>query len=242
MKKYKLVCLLLSLILIVNIVNLCINIKTASNSHNCETLNNIKIGVTKSYVDKLIGTPLTSDKRSLYHYKEKGKIFTAAGYKYSETPVLCLYENNTLVAFAVVVNEKNEYKVTRKFYLEEDKFLKDFTYYDFCEYASEYYASVPISNIDATYYYEIHRGDESTNNIASFLASYMYFDDNNILHVGQDSIIETDDPEKMTDELKEERKKAKPNMYGEIHPDYADNFFFLSDLLTYNDESILFER
>lgn len=238
-------CLLLTLILIVNTVNLCFTIKSSvdsDKSYNSETLQNIKIGVTKSYVEELIGTPLASEKRGLYHYKDKGEIFTVANYKYGKTPVLCLYEKNSLIAFAVVVNENDEYKVRKKFFLEEDTFLKDFTYYDFCEYETQYYASVPISNIVATYYYEIHKGNESTNNIASFLASYMYFDDNSILHIGQDSIIETDNPKKMTDELKEERKKAKPNMYGEIHPNYADNFFFLSDILTYNVGSILFER
>ena len=67
MKKYKLMCLLLSLILIVNIVNLCFNLKSDSTETtvNYEALNEIKIGLSKDYIDKLIGAPLTQEKTEL---------------------------------------------------------------------------------------------------------------------------------------------------------------------------------
>ncbi len=243
LKKYKLMCLLLSLILIVNIVNLFFSINErneAESSYNIEALNEIKIGLSKDFVDSLIGTPKTQEKTTLYHYKDKDEIFTKADYKYGNTAVLCLYENNSLIAFGIVVNENNEYKVTSKYFLKKDKFLKDFTYNDFCEYVHDYSCNVPASNLFATYYYEIYDESNATGNISSFLASYVYFEDNNILHVGQESRIKNDDKNKMSEELKQERNKAKPNVYGEIHPDYVKNFNFPGDLLTFNAGRIIF--
>lgn len=243
MKKYKLMCLLLSLILIVNIVNLCFNLKSDSTEAtiNYEALNEIKIGLSKDYIDKLIGAPLTQEKTELYYHKDKGEIFTNADYKYGKAAILCLFEKESLVAFAIVVEESGTYKVPQKYFLKEDAYLKDLTYNDFCEYAYEYAGNVPASDLFGTYYYEIYDASGATGNIASFLATYVHIDDNNIFHVGQDSIIKNrDNKSKMTDELKQERKEAKPNVYGEIHPDYIKNFNFPGDLLTYNAGRILF--
>ncbi len=246
MIKNKFLYILLTLILLVNIINLAFNIKSSNNTnsteeaYNAETLNEIKIGVSKNYIDSILGVPLTQGKTDLYQYKDKGEIFTKAGYKYGDTVVLCLFEEETLVIFAVIVKDNNAYKVTNKYFLKEDAYLKDFTYNDFCEYVHEYAGNVAGSAGFASYYYEVYPESNSTNNIASFLASYVYIDDSNILHIGQDSCFETDSNSKMTAELENQRTKSKPNMYGEIHPDYIKEFGFTSDLMDYNFGHILF--
>ena len=243
MKKHKILYILLALILVVNIVNLCFNLKSdkTETKPNYEALNEIKIGVSKAYIDELIGTPITEETGELYFHKDKGEIFTTADYKYGTSAVLCLFEKESLVAFAIVVEDTKTYKVTYKYFLEADTYLKDFTYTDFCEYAYDYAGNVPASDLFGTYYYEIYEGSGATGNIASILATYVHIDDNSILHVGQDSIMENyENKEKMSDELKQARSKAKPNVYGEIHPDYVEDFNFPGDLLSYNAGRILF--
>ena len=243
MKKHKILYILLALILVVNIVNLCFNLKSDKTEAkpDYEALNEIKIGVSKAYIDELIGTPLTEETGELFSHKDKGEIFTTADYKYGTSAVLCLFEKESLVAFAIVVEDTKTYKVTYKYFLEADTYLKDFTYTDFCEYAYDYAGNVPASDLFSAYYYEIYDGSGATGNIASFLATYVHIDDNNILHIGQDSSHQNlESKGKMTDELKQARAKAKPNVYGEIHPDYVKDFNFPGDLLTYNAGRILF--
>ena len=243
MKKHKILYILLALILVVNIVNLCFNLKSDKTEAkpNYEALSEIKIGVSKTYIDELMGTPLTEEIGELYFHKDKGEIFTTADYKYGTSAVLCLFEKESLIAFAIVVEDSNTYKVPNKYSLEKEAYLKAFTYADFCEYVYDYAGNVPASDLFSAYYYEIYDGSGATGNIASFLATYVHIDDNNILHIGQDSSHQNlESKGKMTDELKQARAKAKPNVYGEIHPDYVEDFNFPGDLLTYNAGRILF--
>lgn len=76
-------------------------------------LNTISIGQSKTYINDMLGSPIVSASLPNYSLDKdvpKGN-YSNSGYKLKNCVVLCLYNDDSLVAFAIVVNDNNIYEI-----------------------------------------------------------------------------------------------------------------------------------
>ena len=196
------------------------------------------MGLSKNYTNQILGDPIIENSAAFREgfndtYDER---ITTAGYKLDDCVVLCMYEENSLVAFAVVVNNRGVYDIPPVWYGNDWKLL-EFTYYDHTEKLDDFHANLPANNDDYAYYYETHFGGGGLDYNYYILGSYKDYNDNTWIDmvnltafVGINENYTTLSDEKMA-RLIELRQKAQPNMYGIVSSKYADTFNFVFDVV-----------
>ena len=211
-----------------------------TNRYMKENISSISLGMSKGHIDGMLGYPIVEFKKETLDVSNEDSEYVVANYKLPNCVVLCLYHNDTTIAFAVTVNSDKVYSIPRSMYLNSEKYLFDFTYYDFSNIVDEAYGNVPADNDDSAYYYELHYGHNPANFDYYIIGNYKDYSRSNsnlLYHIGQKYLIEKNDGNindtLSSEELKEYhtlRQKVKPNVFGMVSSEYIEDFDFL-DLL-----------
>ena len=202
-------------------------------------LSSVSLGMSKNYIDGLFGQPIIESRyeRTVTWYSDyqTEEPFISAGYKLKNSVLLCLYCDNSLVAFAVVVNEAHLYRIPANMFLD-DCYLLDFTYFDFSEtvYACE--GNVPANNDTYAYYSELYYGAGPANYNYFILGSYKDYREKTdayaLMHIGQAYALNDDD---LYPYDKEEhylaRKNVQPNVFGVVSSTFSDEFNFVFQIV-----------
>lgn len=208
--------------------------KTAQKEH----LSEIRLGLSKNYTNQILGDPIienSSQYSGKYNDVTEGEI-TTAGYKLEDCVVLCMYEDNSLVAFVVVVNRHGVYDVPPVLYMDNWKLL-DFTYYDHTDKLDVFQGRITGTNDDFLYYYEVHYGAGPLDYNSYILGSYKDYNDDTWMKMANLTAYIGANEELMA--LSEEdmatllglRQIVKPNVYGIVSRDYVDVFNFVDDIV-----------
>ena len=221
----------------------------------------VNLGMSKGYIDDLFGSPLVAQTLSEEMFKKEEDIgeITSSAHRLDGCVLLCMYCDNNLAAFVVVVEEEDLYKIPANFYTAEE-YLLDFTYADFSDdprWIECIEGNVPMTSDHWAYYCELYYGA----NIASYnyfvVGSYKDFqeglDVSRLMWIGQDicmgnyktklhgpydfSLL----PDGEEQEYLELRKKVKPNAFGVVDERFAEEFNFVFHIIgTWENASILF--
>ena len=228
-----------------------------------ENLAAMSLGMSKDYVDDLFDSPvvaytLPENTFTIEGEEDIGEIVSSA-YRLDDCVLLCMYCDNDLAAFVVVVREEKLFSLPANNYIEET-YLLDFSYADFSDdprWIENIEGNVPMNNSHWAYYSELYYGA----NIASYnyfvVGSYKDFqeglDVSRLMWIGQDicmgnyktklhgpydfSLL----PDGEEQEYLELRKKVKPNAFGVVDERFAEEFNFVFHIIgTWENASILF--
>ena len=215
-----------------------------------ESLEKISLGMHKGHIDELFGYPLFMNDVKEDYTVDAGGDFCSAAYKLHKKSLLCLYRNESLVAYVVMTKERNQYTFQPYSLGNIRTFtLSDFTYAEFggMEEFKGYYPIIGSYHIQ--YYYEVSGGYHGNNLEYDILGTYRnYMDDSDdvlaLLSISHqltfaDPSSDNYDSEKMEEyekELMELRKKIHPDVYGVSK--YKD-FNFVRDVIRTDDQSLL---
>ena len=206
-----------------------------ANKEMRDNLSLVRLHMSKGSIDDMFGCPIVE------FTKEKQDMVDCivASYKLDECVLLCLYSENSLVAFAVTVNDKKIYKVPPTMYLDSEEFLLDFTYADFFETPEAMVGNVPADNDDSAIYYELHYGHNPGDFNYYLIGNYKKYDSvaARLFFIGQTYWVNNEN-KNIKDILTEEelneyetlRKKVKPNVFGMVSSSCIEDFTFF-DLL-----------
>lgn len=211
-----------------------------TNQHIKESISSITLGMSKGHIDGMLGYPIVEFKKESPIASNEDSDYVVANYKLPNCILLCLYHENTIIAFAVTVNSKKAYSVPQSMYMSNEKYLLDFTYYDFSDIVDYASGNAPANNDDSAYYYELHFGHNPANFDYYIIGNYKDYIGSNsssLYHIGQKYLLENEDGN-IEDTLSYEelekyytlRKTVKPNVFGMVSSDYIEDFDFF-DLL-----------
>lgn len=202
-------------------------------------LSSVSLGMSKNYVDGMFGQPMIEAEYEetvvWYSDNQTEESFISAGYKLNDCVLLCLYCNNSLLAFVVVVNEAHLYRIPANMYLS-DCYLLDFTYADFSETIDTFEGNVPANNDTYAYYSELHYGAGPSDYNYFILGSYKDYRENadasTLMAIGQthatgdNYLFQYDKGEHYSI-----RRNVQPNVFGIVNPVYASKFNFVFQIV-----------
>lgn len=227
-----------------------------------DNLATVSLGMSRDYINGIFGSPLVVQElpeNSFEWQKENAGIVTSSAYKLEGCTLLCMYYDNNLVAFLVVVEESNLYTVPTSIYMDESHLL-DFTYAEFSNdprQAERIEGNVATTNDHWTYYYEVHYGATFANYSSFIIGSYKDHQDrtgvSHLVWMGQeislgdykqepfglyDFTLFSDEEQQMYFGL---REKIKPNTFGIVDARFAEEFDFVFHTIgTRNNAELLF--
>lgn len=209
-------------------------------------LSSISLGMSKNYIDGLFGQPIIESEWEAvtwYEDYQAGETFISAGYKLADSVLLCLYRNESLKAFVVVVNKEHLYRIPSTMYLS-DCYLLDFTYADFSEELEWFEGNVPANNDDYLYYTELFYGAGPADYNYFVVGSYKDYRDeteaNDLAIIGQQYVLINEGSNIYDERIHiyydaEEhyaaRKKTQPNVFGIVSSAIADEFNFVFQIV-----------
>ena len=202
-------------------------------------LSSISLGMSKNYIDGLFGQPIIESRYeeavTWYSDYQTEEPFISAGYKLKNSVLLCLYCDNNLVAFAVVVNESHLYRIPANMFLD-DCYLLDFTYFDFSETVEKCEGNVPANNDTYAYYSELYYGAGPANYNYFILGSYKDYREKTdawaLMHMGQAYALDVDDFYQYSkEEYDLARKNVQPNVFGVVSSTFSDEFNFVFQIV-----------
>lgn len=202
-------------------------------------LSSVSLGMSKNYIDGLFGQPIIESgyERTVTWYSDyqTEEPFISAGYKLNNSVLLCLYCDNSLVAFAVVVNESHLYRIPANMYLD-DCYLLDFTYFDFSETAEECEGNVPANNDTYAYYSEMYYGAGPADYNYFILGSYKDYREKTdawaLMRMGQAYSLDDDNLYPYNEEEHDlARKNVQPNVFGIVSSTFSDEFNFVFQIV-----------
>lgn len=236
--------------LIVLIVTPLVNAMIESNEAQRNLVNNlssISLGMSKNYIDGLFGQPIVESEYekliTWYENHQTEETLITAGYKLSDSVLLCLYCNKTLEAYVVVVNKEHLYRIPANMYLS-DCYLLDFTYADFYKTFIKCEGNVPANNDDYAYYFELFGGGGPSDFNDIILGSYKDYRDGtgaySLGHIGQEYMCGLDLYD--AEEHRAAREKTQPNVFGMVSSAFSDEFNFVFQIVrTRTNGSLLFD-
>lgn len=240
--------------LIVLLLSFFVSSKMESRKHQEELSNNlssISLGMSKKYIDELFGEPIIENEceKLDIRYKKSAKLETwydgsqgegrliSAGYKLPDSAVLCLYRGNNLVAFIVVVNKENLYKIPASTQLH-DHYLLDFTYEEFSE-TVRFEGNVPANNNIYAYYFELLYGGGTANYNYFIIGSYQNYqggpDVYSLMFIRESFGFKSDALLPFypsgSEKRHELRKNMRPNVFGMISSEFPEMLSFIIDVM-----------
>ncbi len=226
-------------------------------------LNTISIGQSRTYITDMLGSPIVS--ASLPNYASEKDVpegnYSNSGYKLENCVVLCLFNDDSLVAFAIVVNDNNIYEIPSVSSLSwkaNNRKLLNFTYSDLND-------SLTLENLDVepwilgysttgyayNTYAEIYSGAHVNHFNASFIGNYMYqqtaafnpdlntlFNSGNVIMNYQkgNSLLGYDEAAMLNTtqhytDILNSRKVIYPNLFGIISFELVHSFDYVTDIV-----------
>lgn len=220
--------------------------KMISDNELVNSLKNIRLGQSWKYIDEQFGVPLIES--DLTDYASRNDIpsgnYSNAGYKLDNCVILCLFDDNSLVAYVIVVNQNGIYQIPNS-----NETLMDFTYSDFCSniILGSDTRILGHDTRQSAYntYAEFHPGANINHNHATILGSYMYDTDPDTNQIYYElktkgsivtSYYETDwidsiDVGSYEQEINELRQNYYPNVYGVVTYELSKTFDYCSDIV-----------
>ncbi len=211
-----------------------------------KNLNNINLGMSNNYINELFGSPIVKDES--YYKTDEGEqdVLITSCYKLGECVLLCLYHKESIVAFVIVVNDKNIYQTPNTRFSKSFNLL-DFTYADFYkEFEDAEYISgnLPANNDDFAYYFEIYYGANSARYNSFIIGNYKDYNglnkideftnkSNELIRCGQNYRSKTNGNDIINynyEQHYELRKQVYPNMFGIVSPSYIEKFAVVFDV------------
>ena len=191
----------------------------------------VTIHTSRDYLDETLGAARIQ--RTLNNQA----VFTV--YQLDGANVHCIFEQDSLSAFAVVVSEEGVYNVPSTHHMESAALLS-FTYYDYCPYLNRAYGN--MSNGSTGFYAEYHDDCDTADSSIVFLGVYEPADTQNApfkpLHTYMD-IYRSETPDDYT-ALEPIRCESYPNVFMMVDTKYVqsaqDHFQVIGDLLGLTDD------
>ena len=220
-----------------------------------DSLEKIQIGLSKGHIDELFGNPLFINNVDADYAIEAGGNFCSAAYKLHEKSLLCLYQDETLVAYVVMTKKKDQFSfVPYGLYDPQTKpdtyTVSEFTYDDYNDsFITDFKGYYPIiGSYHIHYYYEISGGTHPDNYEYTILGTYRnYMDENDdvielmskadsLSNKSHHEINDSETLKKAMESLSELRRKIHPDVYGVSR--YSE-FNFVVDVIQNDDNSLL---
>lgn len=213
-------------------------------------LSSVRLGMAQGYLDDLFGFPIIQTKPFWYEDYPEPEL-TSAGYKLRDAVLLCMFQDDALAAFVVVVNDKALYQLPTMTFMKRRQLL-NFTYADVMDGPllrestqglaaglpsfTLLMGNVPGNNSDYAYYYELYYGGGPADYNYFLYGSYqdgnINLESGNLMAMGQNYYL---NPEKFSEQewarFSRLREWVRPNVFGIISGQYAEEFDFVFDIV-----------